>query len=131
MKLSRRKLCTFGGCQSVALPDSSRCEKHSVTYTPKRRYEHHYHEGKHIYTSARWIALRCRLLALNPMCCECERVGLVTPAVLVDHIREIKDDGDIWNEDNLQCLCNACHNRKTARAAMTRRRGKGNKLSDF
>ena len=37
------------------------------------------------------------------------------PATLVDHIKSHKGDkGLFWDPANLQSLCAACHNRKTA-----------------
>ena len=32
---------------------------------------------------------------------------------LVDHIQAIVNDGDIWDESNLQVLCTECHKEKT------------------
>ena len=42
----------------------------------------------------------------------CQERGEVVQAVIVDHIVEIKDGGDLLSEDNCQGLCAACHNRK-------------------
>jgi 5-methylcytosine-specific restriction protein A len=35
--------------------------------------------------------------------------------IIGDHIREIKDGGDKLDANNVQLLCHACHQRKTAR----------------
>jgi 5-methylcytosine-specific restriction enzyme A len=35
--------------------------------------------------------------------------------IIGDHIREIKDGGERLDERNVQLLCHACHQRKTAR----------------
>ena len=127
-----RRICSFGGCQSVALPDSSRCEKHTRQIAPKRRYAHHYHQGKHIYTSARWIALRDAHRRSHPCCELCERRGIYRPVDVVDHKHEIIDGADPFDPDNLQSLCTECHNRKTGDEAKKRaRRKKGPLLSDF
>lgn len=36
------------------------------------------------------------------------------PSKIVGHIKEISDGGARYDEDNLQALCSACHNRKSA-----------------
>lgn len=127
-----RRICSFGGCQSVALIDSSRCEKHTRQIAPKRRYAHHYHQGKHIYTSARWIALRDAHRRSHPCCELCERRGIYRPVDVVDHKHEIIDGADPFDPENLMSLCTECHNRKTGDEAKKRaRRKKGPLLSDF
>lgn len=135
------KVCSFGGCNAVVeVPHDNnstpRCELHSITsHTPKREYAHHYHQGKKIYSSARWVALRNQYSAHQPLCERCLAIGIVKPGYAVDHIKEIEDDGDVWEWSNLQHLCQACHNTKTARERNKRQRRKKNNgfgsLSDF
>lgn len=62
--------------------------------------------------SAAWQKLRAVVLAEDPLCRDCERMGRVTPATDVDH-----DDGDPGNNDrdNLVPRCHSCHSRKTMR----------------
>lgn len=63
-----------------------------------------------------WRKLRRMVLAENPLCVECQRIGRVTAAQEVDHIVPKHLGGpDDW--DNLQPLCRACHRAKTARDA--------------
>jgi len=130
-----RKQCSAGGCNNVAVTGTSRCEHHPVTYTPKKRYEHHYHQGKNIYKSTRWVNLRSQFLKHNPLCKHCQEQGVLTPGHTVDHIKEIVDGGELWDVDNLQSLCNACHNTKTGSEKKRRvRRKKTNGfglLSDY
>lgn len=60
-----------------------------------------------------WRRLRRAKLARDPLCVQCERDGITTPAVEVDHIRPLNDGGDhSWG--NLQSLCKTHHSRKTA-----------------
>ena len=129
------KQCSFGGCNQIALTDSYRCEKHKITYTPKKKYDHHYHQGKNIYSSARWTKLSKQYRRHNPLCAHCEARGIFTPVYLVDHIIEIADGGEIWDIDNLEGLCVPCHNTKTGDEKKKRtRRNKNNGfglLSDF
>ena len=67
-----------------------------------------------IYATARWKALSAVKLASSPLCEECARQGRITAAELVDHIIPIAEGGPPFAFENLQSLCNACHNRKHA-----------------
>ena len=129
------KQCSAGGCNNIALTNNYRCERHVVAYTPKKRYDHHYHQGKHIYSSTRWVKLRQQFIRHNPLCLHCFNRGIYTPAYMVDHIVEIEDGGEIWDIDNLQSLCNPCHNTKTGTETKRRSRKKKNNgfgsLSDY
>ncbi len=124
-----RKQCSAGGCNDIAVAGTYRCERHRVTYTPKKRYEHHYHDGKKIYSSTRWVKLRRQFLNHNPLCAHHLVQGINIPGHTVDHIIEIKDGGAIWDIDNLQTLCNACHNTKTGE--QSRKRTKRKKTNGF
>ncbi len=56
-----------------------------------------------------------RWLTNNPLCVECERQGLTTPATEVDHIVPHRGDKVLfWDHDNWQALCKPCHDVKTA-----------------
>lgn len=52
----------------------------------------------------------------------CERCGS-GHRVIGDHIVERKDGGAELDETNVELLCQACHNRKTAKARARRARG--------
>lgn len=51
----------------------------------------------------------------HPLCARCEKNGHITPAVLVDHIEPLqgRDDPKRLDWNNLQSLCQSCHNIKT------------------
>ena len=129
-----RRICTYPGCKTIVI-DASRCDAHPHVHTPKRVYSWHFHNNKKIYGSARWKRERLQFLSLHPVCQRCERIGLATPATVVDHIKEISDGGPVWDHDNWQGLCRACHNAKTASEARKRRDKKKlngfSSLSDF
>lgn len=62
---------------------------------------------------SRWDRIRQRVIRRASGLCEiCLRDGRVTEGREVDHIRPIKDGGTD-DDDNLQLLCVACHERKT------------------
>lgn len=133
--------CTFNGCNvAVEVPhnyrDSPRCELHQRTLpTPKRRYEHHYHNGKNIYKTTQWRNLRAQYVAFQPLCEHCLAFDIIKPGKIVDHIIELEDGGQPFEKSNLQHLCHSCHNTKTGREKKKRTRIKQNKgfgsLSDF
>lgn len=43
----------------------------------------------------------------------CRSVSKVMPAYLVDHIVPVKHGGEFWDRENLQPLCNDCHEIKS------------------
>lgn len=136
-----KRQCTYSGCKAiVTVPDgyrdSPRCERHTRTMaTPKRVYDHHFHNGRNIYKSSQWIALRDAYARENPLCQQCEPYGITTAGFIVDHIKEVLDGGAVYDWDNLQHLCQSCHNAKTGREAVKRRKKRSlngfGTLSDF
>lgn len=71
---------------------------------------------KRFYASAAWLRLRAAFLAEHPLCADCERAGRVTAAEHVHHLKERKDHPELaldW--DNLEALCQPCHNGKRRR----------------
>lgn len=70
-----------------------------------------------------WEKLRRAHLAAEPLCRLCAQAGRATPAVLVDHIVPLRDGGARLDDNNLQSLCRACHDRKTADDVRKRRSG--------
>lgn len=66
------------------------------------------------YNSWSWRKLRKRFLELNPLCKYCYNEGIVTKATVADHKIRINAGGDALNENNIQALCESCHNRKSA-----------------
>jgi 5-methylcytosine-specific restriction endonuclease McrA len=58
----------------------------------------------------RWRQARAAYLDANPLCVECERLGRMVPASVVDHIEPHRGDlGKFWSRENWQALCKACH----------------------
>ncbi len=81
----------------------------------RKPYEGYRHHNTKFYQSTAWRRLRTVKLEQQPMCEECERQGKITPAQLVDHILPINKGGASLDIENLQSLCNTCHNRKSAK----------------
>lgn len=61
------------------------------------------------YLSKSWRALRARKLQENPNCVVCGN-----PGQMVDHKERIEAGGGSMDWNNLQTMCNHCHNVKRA-----------------
>lgn len=112
--------CYHVSCHNLIPFTESYCPKHQhLKRERNKRYDFvRNREDKHllkIYKSARWIKLRKQaLLRDDYLCVQCLEQGIITPADVVDHIVELRDDiTKAYDINNLQSLCHACHNRKT------------------
>jgi 5-methylcytosine-specific restriction protein A len=83
-------------------------------------------DSQRLYESPAWRKLRAIYLKRNPLCERCYAEGRITPAVICDHKVEIKDGGARLDPDNLQSLCHAHHNKKTAAERAKRNENGGN-----
>ena len=102
-----KKRCKYAGC--IALTNEKYCEKHKHqvrlsndrqrTTSSKRGYDY------------RWQQLREIYLHEHPLCEICEDNRYVNPAALVHHIVPIEQGGDALDMENLQSLCNDCHDK--------------------
>jgi hypothetical protein len=77
------------------------------------------------YKTRRWQRIREIALSKSPLCVHCRDVGRVTPARVVDHITPVRRGGSFWSLENLQTLCDACHNHKSGRESHGLERVKG------
>ncbi|NCB52272.1 MAG: HNH endonuclease [Clostridia bacterium] len=106
-----RRLCSYPGCRSFALPGSSRCAAHQ--WQRVREYKRPpWHAW---YNDPRWDRLRDWQLARDPFCYYCAQKGIVTAATCVDHAEPHNGDWDkFMNPGNLRSSCKRCHDQKTA-----------------
>ena len=111
------KPCNKPGCPN--LTHTTYCEQHQKTKAENNRYYDKYHRtdrSKKFYHSSAWKKVR-KLIKVrdNGLCQECLDNKRITVGTIVDHIIPLSVD---WNkrldEDNLQLLCQSCHNKKTA-----------------
>lgn len=108
--------CNKPGCSQ--LTRAGYCEQHKTTKADNHRYYDKYQRNKkhdQFYHSAAWKRARDLIrIRDNGLCVECLNVKRITVGTIVDHIIPIKQN---WNkrleEDNLQLLCQSCHNKKT------------------
>lgn len=66
-----------------------------------------------VYDTQVWKRVRRAVLADNPLCVMCQRIGVAHPATDVDHITPIEKGGAWYDPDNLQPLCHEHHSIKT------------------
>jgi 5-methylcytosine-specific restriction enzyme A len=66
------------------------------------------------YNSWSWRKFAKQYKDANPLCVHCEANGVITPGTVADHIIPINKGGEKFNENNIQTLCESCHNRKSA-----------------
>ena len=78
----------------------------------EQRYNHAGRPGRHkIYATKLWQSTSRQYREEHPLCESCLRAGIITAATLVHHKIEIADGGDLFDPENLESLCQACHNR--------------------
>lgn len=117
--------CPHPGCGVLVGYGTTYCPIHQAEYEQRRRdsierkasskrYDATKRPEAKFYHSTRWARLRKWFIRKNPLCVHCMRDGRVTAARVIDHVVEIADGGQRYDIDNLQALCHACHNRKTA-----------------
>jgi 5-methylcytosine-specific restriction protein A len=67
------------------------------------------------YHSAKWRNLRKLVLSLYPICVHCKEKNITTLSKVADHIKPVRLGGQVWDINNLQGLCESCHNIKSAK----------------
>lgn len=112
MPSKQKSYCMETGCKAFA-EIGGRCKEHyKATRRPKKKPDH-----KSWYSNAPWKTLRRKWLQSNPLCVECKRQGIITPADTVDHIRPHKGNWELFMDtENLQSLCKQCHDKKTVKS---------------
>jgi 5-methylcytosine-specific restriction protein A len=101
--------CTQPWCDQL-VEGGGKCEKHKE----QRPNGLGVVNLRRIYDSARWKRLRAVVMSEEPLCRICLSKNIVELTRAVDHIEDMSSGGSPWDRDNLQGLCYACHNRKTA-----------------
>ncbi len=99
--------CKHPGCPKLAEVSDGYCEERKPLHPTRPSAD------KRGYGS-RWRKVRARYLHKHPLCVKCMSEGRYVQATIVDHI--IPHRGDLvlmWDENNYQALCKACHDKKT------------------
>ena len=132
------KPCAWPGCSALVrgvshctlhkpLADARRAEQLKAAH---KSYNKRRDESDSFYSTERWRKFRAYYLRLHPLCVECEQAGRTTPALILDHIKALKDRPDLaldWH--NVRPLCRPCHNRIGARVGL-QGEGGGQKFGD-
>lgn len=103
------KPCKKPGCPNLIKTKDRYCAAHASRDSRRTK------KTDKLYGSYRWKQVRALKRKLSPLCELCLSEGKTTLAQMVDHIVEVKDGGERFDIDNLQSLCSACHNEKTAK----------------
>lgn len=110
-----KKICSFPCCSSFAMDGSCYCEKH---YKPRVPFEGAVRANEALYRTARWRALRNKVLEAEPYCCVCGS----TVDLTVDHKIPPRGDEELFFDFyNLQVLCRDCHRIKTNNEIFSRK----------
>ena len=108
----KRKLCPKHGIYTTK--SCELCKKQSAkTYNQQSRNK----ESAAVYNTTRWRKVRKMQLMREPLC-KCGQI-----ATIADHIKELVDGGEPFDLDNLESMCQSCHNSKTARVKREREGG--------
>ena len=100
--------CKHGRCNKLVPYGQRYCDEHRPLHIGDRKSA-----SKRGYTS-RWQKARKKFLHSHPLCIECQKVGKITEATVVDHIVPHRGDQKLfWDESNWQPLCKPCHDKKT------------------
>lgn len=111
------KPCNYIGCSN--LTRNKYCEQHEYKTMDDTRYYDRYvrdKESSKFYKSKSWKKTREQVLIRDKgLCQSCLKNKRITMASIVDHIIPLKI---AWEKrldmNNLQSLCQSCHNQKTA-----------------
>lgn len=105
MPVAAPRPCSHTGCRALATA-GGRCADHQREVWRKKPVA-----TKRI-TGRRLQAMRAQLFAANPLCVVCAKLDLVTLATQRDHIKPLSEGGTD-EADNVQGLCDACHDEKS------------------
>lgn len=108
--------CNHAGCRALIPLTEHYCERHKHE-EGSRVYFHRKHSGgryEAFYKSSAWHKLSNQYRIAHPMCENCLTHGIIRKVDICDHKIPIKTD---WSKrldyNNLQSLCQYCHNAKT------------------
>lgn len=105
--------CKYPLCRELIEPGQRYCEKHKklkpITDEVKR-------SSTAMGYDAKWRKVRLSYLRENPLCVECLKKEIITPATIIDHIEPHKGNRELfWDKSNWQPLCKMHHDVKTGK----------------
>jgi 5-methylcytosine-specific restriction enzyme A len=103
--------CRNRGCPALVTSADGLCDDHKNAGWERHQAGRSRHERGY---GSKWDKIRLQILVRdNHLCQSCRRIGLVTPASIVDHITP-KAKGGTDDIANLEAICRGCHASKTA-----------------
>lgn len=85
------------------------------SWVPQRLAFERENSNKEFYNSWPWRKKAKAYREANPLCVVCEFKGEIKAMKVVDHIVSINSGGAKLDDDNLQSLCESCHNSKSSK----------------
>lgn len=93
------------------------------SWIPKPNKQDRQYNNQAFYNSKGWRMTRKIYIKNNPLCEECKKNNLIVSGNVVDHIKQINKGGNLYDQSNLQTLCNSCHAKKSAYESVEYRKG--------
>ncbi|MEZ8138473.1 HNH endonuclease [Vibrio splendidus] len=123
-----RSICSAPSCKQIAV-GNGRCNRHHQqkpkASSKKQTFRSSTTVNEHIYQSAKWRKLRARKAKESPLCENCLTYTIIKPVDVLDHIKPVLDHPELaYVYSNLQSLCHQCHNEKTAKETVERKKPK-------
>lgn len=114
MEYKPKRPCSYPNCAELVEAGEKYCKLHKPLN--KRTYDDNRPSASARGYDKKWEKVRKMFLKEHPLCEDCLRYGVYTPAQEVHHIEKVKDRPDRrLDPTNLMALCKACHNRRTAK----------------
>lgn len=105
--------CASPKCPTLAPYGKRYCPEHEEQ--AQKEYDKQRGSARQRGYDKAWEKARSSYLATHPLCEDCDKRGLVEPAVMVHHIKPLSEGGKRLDPDNMQALCNRCHERQHGR----------------
>tara|TARA_R110000737_G_scaffold37384_2_gene57161 strand:+ start:1755 stop:2096 length:342 start_codon:yes stop_codon:yes gene_type:complete len=93
------------------------------SWIPVKEAQTRQYSNQSFYNSKGWRMTRKFYIKANPLCEICKRNNITKESQMVDHITPINNGGQKIDHNNLQALCNKCHNTKSAKEGVEYRSG--------
>lgn len=98
-----QRVCRLPGCRNLTRDPSGYCQEHVRGH---RREKGDNKKADPFYTSRRWVRFTQWYKNREPMCEICREY----PSAIVHHKIELKVGGDPFSLENIQAVCQSCHN---------------------
>lgn len=104
MGYTHKKLCSYAGCNGIALPNSAYCEKHIKTVSRGTTSQY-----TQFYKSSWWKKARKQFLLTHIWCEKCLEEGRHTIATLVHHSCGYNSWETFCEQNKWVAWCDSCH----------------------